>query len=90
MSEDGLLCRCAVCQREERAAPSPLTNGWPKCCGYTMTLIDTERFITSIDESMSEAFAPARKLIDHYDPVGDGYDPGSFERVADEQARWGR
>ena len=56
----GLLCRCSKCGREERAGSSPLVNGWPKCCGYTMTLIDTERFIAALDDSMAEVFAPVR------------------------------
>lgn len=57
---NGLLCRCSKCGREERAGASPLKNGWPKCCGYTMTLIDTKRFIESIDSQMGEVFSPVR------------------------------
>jgi hypothetical protein len=57
MNDQGLLCRCSVCEREERAGDSPLTRGWPKCCGYTMTLVDTERFIASLDDQMGRAFA---------------------------------
>ena len=62
-SDDGLLCRCSVCGREERAGASPLRNGWPMCCGYTMTLIDTERFIAGIDAAMGEVFAPVREAL---------------------------
>lgn len=57
----GLLCRCSVCGREERAGASPLSNGWPMCCGYTMTLIDTARFIAALDDEMAVIFAPVRK-----------------------------
>lgn len=60
MSEPGLLCRCSVCDREERTGASPLSNGWPKCCGYTMTLIDTRRFIDGVDREARIIFAPAR------------------------------
>lgn len=58
--EAGLLCRCSVCGREERTGQNPLRDGWPKCHGYTMTLIDNERFIASIDSAMGEIFAPVR------------------------------
>ena len=40
----GLLCRCTVCGREERTGDAPLRDGWPRCHGYTMRLIDTEAF----------------------------------------------
>lgn len=56
----GLLCRCSVCNREERAGESPLRDGWPKCCGYTMTLVDTKRFIESVDEKVGECFSVVR------------------------------
>ncbi len=55
----GLLCRCSVCGREERAGDSPLRNGWPMCHGYTMTLIDTERFIASVDAEVGAIFGEA-------------------------------
>lgn len=30
---------CRTCGREERVNPARcLRNGWPKCCGYTMTI----------------------------------------------------
>lgn len=60
MSATGLLCRCSICGREERAGASPLSTGWPKCCGYTMTLVETQRFIDALDDEMGKAFAPAR------------------------------
>lgn len=63
MSDQGLLCRCSVCGREERAGASPLSNGWPHCCGYTMTLLDTARFIAALDEEMDGVFAPARLAL---------------------------
>lgn len=63
MSPNGLLCRCSECGREERAGASPLRNGWPKCCGYTMTLIETERFIAQINDQMSDCLAPAREAM---------------------------
>jgi hypothetical protein len=56
----GLLCRCSACGREERTGTNPLRDGWPRCCGYTMTLIDTEQFIASIDSAMKEIFAPVQ------------------------------
>lgn len=59
----GLLCRCSVCGRDERAGESPLRNGWPKCCGYTMTLIETQRFIDGIDQAMGEVFEPIREAL---------------------------
>lgn len=60
MSE-GLLCRCTVCGHEERAGDSPLRNGWPRCCGYTMRLINTKRFIDSVNSEVTNIFALARK-----------------------------
>jgi hypothetical protein len=57
--EKGLLCRCSVCGREERAGASPLRSGWPHCCGYTMTLIDTKRFIATVDQEVGGIFADA-------------------------------
>jgi hypothetical protein len=62
----GFLCRCSVCEREERTGPNPLRNGWPKCCGYTMTLVDTKRFIDAVDGQMAEIFSPvttARRIL---------------------------
>lgn len=37
----GGILRCTVCGHEERLRNTAgfLTNGWPKCCNYTMTLI---------------------------------------------------
>jgi hypothetical protein len=63
MSE-GLLCRCSVCGREERAGASPLRNGWPSCHGYTMTLVETQRFIDGIEQAMGEVFAPVRAVVE--------------------------
>jgi hypothetical protein len=34
---------CTVCGRSERAnAAGSLKHGWPKCCGYTMTIDSPE------------------------------------------------
>ncbi len=31
--------KCSTCGRESKVDSSEcLANGWPKCCGYTMTL----------------------------------------------------
>jgi peptide methionine sulfoxide reductase MsrB len=42
LTKDGAL-RCSVCGAEikmsEAKSNKYLGNGWPKCCGYTMTLI---------------------------------------------------
>lgn len=54
----GYRVQCSVCERVERTGDNPLRNGWPKCCGYTMTLIDNEKFTADIDRSMGEIFAP--------------------------------
>lgn len=35
---------------------SPLQRGWPKCCGYTMTLADTKRFISDVDREVGKSF----------------------------------
>ena len=59
-SAEGYLCRCSVCQREERTCDNPLKNGWPECHGYTMTLIETERFVAAIDGQMAEIFSPVQ------------------------------
>jgi hypothetical protein len=40
---------------------SPLRNGWPSCHGYTMTLVETQRFIDGIEQAMGEVFAPVRR-----------------------------
>lgn len=35
--------RCSTCRREERVSFGRcLGEGWPKCCGYTMTLVSTD------------------------------------------------
>lgn len=37
------LVRCMTCDKEERVTfIYCLKNGWPKCCGYTMRLIETK------------------------------------------------
>lgn len=37
------LVRCIHCGREEQVTfIYCLKNGWPKCCGYTMRLIETK------------------------------------------------
>lgn len=59
MSAAGYLCRCEVCGREARSGESPLLNGWPSCCGYTMTLVDNERFKANIDAEVGASFAAA-------------------------------
>jgi hypothetical protein len=46
--------RCTVCERISESGASPLKNGWPKCCGYTMRLEDTARFIADVDEQVTE------------------------------------
>jgi hypothetical protein len=34
---------CRTCGREQRVdAAGALSNGWPKCCGYTMTIDSPE------------------------------------------------
>jgi hypothetical protein len=64
MSADarGLLCKCSVCQREERTGDRPLATGWPKCCGYTMTLVETQRFIDTLEQQMRPVVSPLRAL----------------------------
>lgn len=41
----GRQLRCTACGRVERPTPddgiSYIRSGWPKCCGYTMTLEDS-------------------------------------------------
>ena len=58
----GFLCRCPSCGREERTGDNPLRDGWPKCHGYTMTLIDSEAFTSAIDRQMGEIFTPVAAL----------------------------
>jgi hypothetical protein len=42
-SEPDSLVRCSKCQREERVSFAVcLGSGWPKCHGYTMTLVETK------------------------------------------------
>jgi hypothetical protein len=53
------LCRCTVCGREDRTGLTPLRDGWPKCCGYTMHLVETERFIASVDRQVGAVVARA-------------------------------
>ena len=37
------LVRCIHCGKEERVTfIYCLKNGWPKCCGYTMRLVETK------------------------------------------------
>lgn len=53
----GYLVKCVEgCQREQRTGDAPLRNGWPKCCGYTMRLIDTQGFIRAVDREVGEVF----------------------------------
>jgi hypothetical protein len=42
----GGLLRCTTCRREQPLgdAAGNLANGWPKCCGYTMTWM-TQRLL---------------------------------------------
>jgi hypothetical protein len=36
----GTTCRCGTCGRVQEVDPADcLRRGWPKCCGYTMTLL---------------------------------------------------
>jgi hypothetical protein len=56
----GFLCRCSTCGREERTVENPLKDGWPTCHG-TMTLVETERFKDSIEESMAEIVGVVRE-----------------------------
>ncbi len=65
----GFLCRCTVCGCEERTGNNPLKNGWPKCCGYTMTLIDSEAFTAAIDRQMGEIFAPVAAMSEASAPA---------------------
>lgn len=58
----GFLCRCTICGREERTGDNPLKNGWPKCHGYMMTLLDNEAFKEAIDRQMGEIFAPVAAM----------------------------
>jgi hypothetical protein len=53
----GYRVACTVCGREEQSGESPLTTGWPKCCGYTMRLVDTDRFIADVDRHVGAAAA---------------------------------
>jgi hypothetical protein len=57
----GYLCRCTVCGREERAGLSPLRNGWPKCCGYTMRLEDTKSFIENVERELGACVSVRRE-----------------------------
>lgn len=33
---------CTVCGHAEKVGGNPMANGWPKCCGYTMTIDSPE------------------------------------------------
>jgi hypothetical protein len=36
----GTCCKCTECGRVKHVDPAEcLRSGWPKCCGYTMTLL---------------------------------------------------
>jgi hypothetical protein len=36
----GTRCRCGTCGYVQEVDPAEcLRGGWPKCCGYTMTLL---------------------------------------------------
>lgn len=50
----GYLCRCTICGREERSGDRPLSRGWPRCCGYTMRLIDTQAFIAAVNDEVAD------------------------------------
>ena len=32
------LCFCHTCERTEKISAANFRTGWPKCCGYTMSL----------------------------------------------------
>lgn len=53
---NGYRVCCTICGRVQMSGASPLANGWPKCCGYTMRLADTEAFIRDIPTTISETF----------------------------------
>ena len=45
--------KCSKCGREEKVNFSHcLVRGWPKCCGYTMTLVATR---ANIEKATEEA-----------------------------------
>jgi hypothetical protein len=55
----GYLVQCIVCEREQYSGDFPVRDGWPKCCGYTMRLVDTERFKADVDKQVGAAFEAA-------------------------------
>lgn len=55
----GYLVKCDVCDREQRTGDSPMQKGWPMCCGYTMRLIDTKRFIANVEREVGKSFPRA-------------------------------
>lgn len=55
------LVKCSTCDKEERVNFGEcLGKGWPKCCGYTMTLITTK---ANMEEAIKPLFNQAESLI---------------------------
>lgn len=60
---NGYRVECDVCGRAQMSGDSPLSKGWPKCCGHTMRLTDTEAFIANVDREVGAAFGVARRFL---------------------------
>lgn len=52
----GFLVRCVHCRRQERTGPTPLRDGFPKCCDTTMRLVDVGEFVARIHEQTAACF----------------------------------
>ncbi len=60
--DEGYLCVCPDCRRTERTVANPLRDGWPECCGRSMTLLEGERFSADADKLVAECFQPLEEI----------------------------
>lgn len=58
---NGYRVKCSVCGRSRMSSHSPMKRGWPVCCSYRMTLVDTKKFIANVDAEVSKSFANTRE-----------------------------
>jgi hypothetical protein len=56
VSANGYRVQCTVCGKTRMSGHNPLKNGWPKCCDYTMCLVDAHAFIENINAEVRGCF----------------------------------
>lgn len=61
MSDNATTVRCETCGRTQQVDPSAcLRQGWPTCCGVTMTWLGTAE---DMEKAADKAFAPIGEML---------------------------